>query len=449
MPETPLSEPAVASPAKSIFSRGLVRLAGGSALFFLGRLAGAALAYVTQVALANWMGGVEYGRYASAFATCTVLTTICILGFRDASLRIIGLELANEDQGKALGFMRRGRHIVVGAGTVVGLIGAAALWARAHFTGTPPHWPLITSFLAIPAFGLLRLQSGHAHAFRRFALTVLPNTVVRPAIFLIVITVFWLTGLEFKAGVAMATHVGVMVLVLGGQSLILRSTLRPELADATPEYDTRAWVRVSAPLLVVSLASTFYSEVNVMLLGMFRPPEDVAVYQAAWRTAFFIGLGIIAIDSLILPSISRMHAEGDQQKIRRLVAQSALLRFWGAVIGLVVLAVWGRQLLEVFGEGFGRGYPVLLALGFAQLVRAGFGPVAELLNVTGRQDASMWVATVGLVSTAILFVIFVPKHGLEGASAIVIAMTVITSLASHEIVRRSLGIETSILGRRS
>ena len=446
MPETELTEHAASSAPRKRFGRGFARLASGSALFFSGRLLGAALAYVTQVALANWMGDLQFGRYAGAFATCTVVTTICVLGLRDASLRVVGLELANENTGKALGFIRRGRQIVLGGGSAVALIGAASIWGYSHWTDQPPHWALITSFLAIPVFGLLRLQSGHAHAFRRFALTVLPNTIVRPAAFLAVVAVLWFNDFALGAGLAMAVHFGVALIVLGGQSAILARVLRPQLGGISAEYDTRSWLRISSPLLVVALASTFDPEVNVTLLGLFRPPEDVAIYWAAWRTAFFIGFGIIAIDSLVLPSISQLHAAGDVGQVRHLVAQAAMLRFCGGLVGLAALALWGRPLLAFFGEEFERGYRVLLILGTAQLVRAGFGPVSELLNVTGRQVASMWVSAAGLALTAILFLVLVPAYGLVGASVTVVIVTLLTSLASHEIVRRSLGVHASILG---
>ena len=43
-------------------------LVGGSAFFFISRVAGAVLAYVTQIVLARWMGATELGAYVFAFS---------------------------------------------------------------------------------------------------------------------------------------------------------------------------------------------------------------------------------------------------------------------------------------------------------------------------------------------------------------------------------------------
>lgn len=304
--------------------------------------------------------------------------------------------------------------------------------------------PLLIGFACVPLFSLMRIQGGIAHAFSWFRIRDLTNQVLRPLLLLSAIWLVWSSEYPLSAALVVALHCAVILLLVAGQSFFLSRGIARELEQVPPSYQTAGWTRAALPLFVVSLFTLYFPELNIILVGTFLPDADVAVYNACLRTAFLIAFGLIAVDSVILPRISYLYEKGDTRHLQRLISRSTLLKVLVALLALAVLALAGRQILGLFGPEFVRGYPVLLLLGLAQLIRALGGIAAELLAVTGHQNRCLPVFGSALVATIVLNGLLVPAFGLIGAAASVFLVIVITTIWLNALVYRHLGISPSI-----
>jgi O-antigen/teichoic acid export membrane protein len=425
--------------------RSAPRLATTSALLFGARVLGAATTYLAQVCLARWMGGEELGRYVNAFSWCLLLSTLALLGLPSAALRFIGAAQAAARPGLVAGLLRRGSALVLGCALCIAVLAAASVLlgsSTARQSG-----PLLVACLGIPLFALLRFHSGIAHGFSWFSLYFLPNNVLRPLAFLAVLGGLALAGASPGATGAMLAHVAVIAaLALVGGRIVCARVAR-ELGAVEPEYQTRQWLRTAAPLAVVSLVTGFYPELNVILVGCFRPPAEVAVFSACFRTAFLIAFVLTAIDAALLPSTARLAAAGERAELQRLVARATRARFACALACVLGIIVLGRQVLALFGPEFTSGYATLCVLALSLLVRAASGPLAELLGVTGHHDASLKVSVACLVAMVIAGLLLVPPLGILGAALGVLAVTIGTAVWLHVLCVRHLGIAPSLFTR--
>ena len=422
----------------------LLKLARGSTFIFASRVIGAVLAFLTHVLLARWMGAAELGIYVLAFSWCTLLSIITGLGYPTASLRIIGQGLARNDPQHIRGFIRHCWLVVTGSGLVIAALGIALILVTRERIPAGYVMPFSIALLCVPVFTLLRMNLRIAHALSWFKLAFLPNTALRPLLFIILVFAVWSADVQLTSSMAMSLHLAAICLIAIGQFAILKPMLNQELKEAEPSYDSGSWLRIAAPLLLITLFTQFFPEISVVLAGSMLSADEIAVFNASFRTALLIAFGLNAVNAIMTPRLSRLYAAGDREQLQRLISVSVHLKFWPALLAVIVLALFGEQILALFGDDFKSGYETLVLLSLSQLVLAAVGPVDVLLSVTGHQNRCLRVFALALVATVILNLLLVPQFGMVGAAATVLLVVIFWAIWLHMLVVRHLNVYPSL-----
>jgi len=423
-----------------------LKLVKGSFFVFGCRLAGAVLVFLTQVLLARWMGATELGIYVVCFSWGILLSIFTGLGYPAASLPVIGKGLAQEDWNYIRGFIKQGRKIVSGVGLAAGGLGLALaliLDAR-EVIPTGYVMPFIIAMLSVPVFSILRLNLRIAHAMSWFKLAFLPNAALRPLAFILIVYAAWQAGIQITSSIAMLLQLMALCLITIGQFAILKPLLNRELKQVQPKYESRVWLRTAAPLLLITLFTQFFPELSVVLVGSMLPADEVAVFNASFRTSLFIAFGLNAVNAIIIPRVSTLYAAGDREGLQQLVMISTHLKFWSALFAVLILALFGDYVLVLFGEEFVMGYEALMILALSQLVLAAVGPVDVLLSVTGFQNKCLQAFALALVATITLNLLLVPKYGITGAAIAVLLVVAFWAIWLHKLVKRHLEIDSSL-----
>lgn len=444
------ARPGLRGRMSALAARDGVRLAGGSAFLFACRIFGAASVYLTQAVIARHLGDDGLGQYVFAFSWCLVLTEVALLGLPASGIRFLGGAFADEDRARGdatqRGFVRAGRGISTLTALVlaVGCAQAAWIWMEP----SPARTAFLLAMLGVPVMAFLRIHGAFALAASWLPLYTLPNTVLRPGLFLVLAA----TLLAFVDGVGvgalMLGHVAVMIAVAALTVPIVSRRLRDRARAAPPRYETSLWLRTSTPLLFVSLATAYLPDVAVITIGQFVPAAGIAQFSAAFRTAFFIGFGAIAVDSASLPRFSRAFASGDLAALATEVTRASRLKSVGAVAGFALLLAFGESILRLFGPEFAAARPMLLVLAAAQVIPALFGPGAPLLGITGHERESRRAAVGGLVLLPVLLAVLTPSHGVMGAAWGVLFVNAGMAAWLHRRVVLRLGFDPSLLGLR-
>jgi O-antigen/teichoic acid export membrane protein len=196
------------------------------------------------------------------------------------------------------------------------------------------------------------------------------------------------------------------------------------------------------------LFTTYFQEMSLTISGFFLSPEDMAVYSACFRTANMISFGLYAINAILSPQASQLIANKNSAGLQALVARATQLRFWPALLAVLVLIVAGSYILRIFGPGFDSGHVALIILGVSQLVVAAAGPVTQILTLSGHQTRSLAAFAVALVATLLLNAALLPLFGMIGGAVASLLVTLIWNLWLHRIVVRHVGITPSVLSLR-
>ncbi len=416
-------------------------------MIFACRLTGAITVFASQILMARWMGASSLGIYVLAFSWCLLLSTATGLGFPAASLRFIGENLGTGNRGQIKGFIKHSRITVLLSSGISAALGAGLVILFADAIPDDYERPLLITMACVPILTLFRLHDKIAHAYSWFILAFAPSMAIRPLLFLVFVAAAYQYQNELSAESAMVLQLLALTVITAAQYLIMRPKLAAELGDSEELYGRRAWTTTAIPLLISTLFVQYFPELSVALIGTLLPSADVAIFYSCFRIALFIGFVLTAVNALLTPQISRLFAAGDLQQLQEKVAETTRIKFISAVLFLILLILFGRDVLGWFGDEFIVGYRTLILLAGSQLILAAAGPVDQLLNLTGRQNYCLVAFSSSIPFAVLMMLIFVPLMGIDGAAVVILLTALFWNLWLHYIVVTQLGIRPSIFFR--
>ncbi|SJM90929.1 putative Polysaccharide biosynthesis protein [Crenothrix polyspora] len=423
-----------------------LQLFGGAIFVFVNRVIGAAAVFGTQILLARWMGATEVGIYVYAFSLCNLLAIIAGLGLSSSAMKFIGQGLALGEHGSIVGIARIGMQIVLFSGLCVAIAGEVFVHQTNGILSPLYIKALTLAMVAVPAMCLLNWQSTIAQCLNWFAAAFVPSNVTRPLLLISIIILAQNLGEHLDAAEVMLLHLLVMGFVWLTSALYMKQRLASRFGDVEPRYQVQTWLRTGFPLLFVALFSNFFLDINIVTVGFFLNPDQLALFNASFRIAVLIAFGMQSIDAILLPRFSRLYAAKDRVNLQRLIALTTQLKFWASVCGLVIFSVFGKDILAYFGEEFIQGYDALKLLSLAQVIRAAVGPLAQILSLTGHHAYCLFVSILSTLVMLILNYVLIGQFGLVGAAfTVVVVISVESILLSYASITR-LGIDSSVFG---
>jgi O-antigen/teichoic acid export membrane protein len=417
----------------------------GSALVMATQVAGIALAYFMQVVIARTAGTYEFGVFAYAWTWMNVIFLIGAFGMNESALRLIPSYHAHAQWDMLRGMVLRGPVIVFALAAGFGLIAAGIIGVLGDQIGAHYRLPLLITFAATPIIGLLAFLQSIGRALGTVFAAFLPRSIGLPVLILLAVAALMLAGRTPDAmQLIVATLVAGALLAVVQLAILLRRlpAAAAEVRSATP---VREWLRLSMPLLFITACYGLLTHCDLLMVGLFRAADEVAIYQAASRTAAMISFPLLTMNALVAPMISRLHAEKRVDELQRSVTITTQVVFWPAAAAGLAAIAGGGYILRIFGPAFEQGQTALTILVLGHLINVGTGPVSYLMTMTGHQDrcAVFWAITV--CGQFLINLFLIPHWGIEGAAVGTTLATSFLALSLTIAVRRRLAISSHAL----
>ncbi len=412
----------------------------GAALSFIILFLGFIATYANQVFLARFSGPYEFGLYAYAWTYATGLSMLLPLGFNLAVLKLIPSYSAQSRWSHVKGVLLMTPVLVFAVSLVIGAMGAAGVYLIGASIPAGYAWPLTIAFAITPFMAILTLFHGTGRALGLVGIAFAPKSIGVPLAVIAAAGIWVAAGKPLKAVDIMVFSLAACLLFAVVQGWLLHKDLPGDISNAPPAFEVRAWLRISLPLLFASGMGLILNYADIIMIGYFMTPEDVAVYHAAARTAVLISGFLIAVNALAAPKIARLHAEGRMPDLQKLISRITHWIFWPSVLAALIALFFGDFVLAIFGAGFAAGYVALSVLAMGQLVNAGAGPVGYLMTMTGHHDASALVFGCSAVLNIILNAVLIPAFGITGAAVATAITMACWNLWFILLVRKRLNI---------
>lgn len=275
----------------------------------------------------------------------------------------------------------------------------------------------------IPLVALANVRGATLRGLRRIVWGLLPETIFRPAL-LVVLVLGWAALASGNSGMGpdriMVLHVfaAIATFLLGGVMLWLA---RPEGVKNKPRptYETREWTKAVVPLAMITGLQLINNYADLIILGIFRPDEDVGIYRAVSQVALLSFFGFQAMNSVLQPHFSRMSSgvKGNSD-VKSLVKLSFRLVLLLSCPFAFLYLLFGQEILRViFGGSYISGYLSLVILALGLVFKSLYGVMATAMNMAGYEMKVMFVAGMSVVLNVALNFFTIPIVGMEGAAA--------------------------------
>src|SRR6476620_12339988 len=224
------------------------RLAG---TIFVIRVFSAALAYFSQILLARWMGGADYGVYVYVWTWVLLLGSMMDFGISASAQKIIPEYRTSGEHALLRGFLSGSRWMTFAVSSAVSLLLAGVVRMLSPWIETNAIVPLYIGCLTLPAFVVANTQDGIARSHDWMRLGLMPQFVVRQSLIIGITAGAVVLGFHLGATAAMLASAAAVWIAMIGQMLVLNRRLRGHIEPGAKAYDFRGWLAVSLPILLV------------------------------------------------------------------------------------------------------------------------------------------------------------------------------------------------------
>jgi O-antigen/teichoic acid export membrane protein len=345
-----------------------------------------ALSLLVGLQLARGLGLEGYGVYGLAMSIIAVLALPAEFGMPQLLVREVAAAHASAKFGRIRGVVRwatRAAWLVSAA-----IIAAIGFWLLLfdRELNAALTLPLLIGAVSIPAVVLVRQRGAILQGLHHVVGGQLPDGVIRPAVFSLLLLITYVAGWPLNPTTAMAMgfiSVGCALIVT---IFMIRSAMPSEVLDVQPESDSRKWWASALPMAMTEGMRGLQGNIAILILGLLASTAEVGVFRVATSVSIVVGLPIAIFIIVGSPTISKLYTQGDTSRLDRLLGWLAGGMTLGSVLLMLPIVVSGEWLL---GAAFGADYSVanvpLMVLCLGGVVYSALGPSFIVLNMTGHE----------------------------------------------------------------
>ena len=422
---------------------GLTQRTAGAA--FMIRVASAAIVFLSQVLLARWMGDAEFGTYVYVWTWLMLVGELVHAGMPLTAQKFIPQYAHAGAYDLLRGYLAGSRWITFGVGTVAALVGALIVHALQVHLDSRTIMPFYLICIALPFYACTFMFDGLARSYNWINVALWPAYIVRPLLLVAGVAAARAAGWSVNATTVTAVLAITTWLSALGQLAILERRLGSVVPAGRKTYDLRLWLGTALPIVLVWGMYTLLTSTDILVLKIFQPAEEVAHYYAAAKTLALISIIQYAVAAAAAHHFTAYHVAGDRNGLAAFAAGTVRWVFWPSLAGCLVMLLFGKWVLGLFGEGFRDGYPVIVALAVGQMARACVGPAERLLNMLGQQRSCAFAYAAAFAVNVIGCFVLAPRFGGIGVACATAAAFVVESGSLFLIARRRLGLHMFIL----
>ncbi len=389
-----------------------------------------ALVYIARQVGARWFGVLQIGVAVSAYALITAEWGMFNTGIREMA------RLERKDE--VLAYARRHTGLLAALACIVLLVGGAVLPRFPFFDEDP--WVYALYLLAVvPQVWMLDWVGVGLERMTWVGVAKVTRSLVYALAVLCLLAPLdgWLGWPAWRWVPAL------LLLSLSAGDVVIGLWLTRWLGEPVwPVWggrrDWRTRLGAAGPIGAAIVVMRLLLNMDVLVLGIFRQPEEVGAYAAAAKLLFVLVIAVEVLWSALLPRLSRLWQESPARFRARLSLYFGLLVAGFAPAAAAGVAV-GRPLMHaVYGQQFPGAGEVFQILSVSYLLLAASAFFGNALVACDRQrDAFPPVlagAAVGLIGTFLL----APRGGGVGAAWAMLGAHAVLLAATGWVARRIL-----------
>jgi O-antigen/teichoic acid export membrane protein len=433
---------------KSRLIRGSIWAFGGQAITVIAALA-------ANVFLARLLAPNEMGLYFLAFSLASSAAIVAQLGLNRTVVRLVAESIGADNPGRALAAVRKiFRLAILGACVVAGLLftGIGEWLALNIFNSAMLAKALVPIALWVIVISVRSLQ---AETFRGFhdirSATVFGDALSR-TVLVVMLAAHWITRGSATLDEALWLSIGAATISGIFAAVRLRQRINQLKVGAATD-STAGTVRlpvlqilsISWPLLVTGLTIFLLTQIDLWVIGAYRPHEELAIYGVAARLVLFVAMPIFILNSVVAPTIAELYAQGRKEELEGILRASATLASVPSFVVLLAFILAGDRILTlIYGSYYQQATGILTWLCFGQLSNVWAGSCGIVLMMTGHQATMMRITALSGLMVLAGDLYFVRLYGITGVAVVTVVGMTLQNLLLLILTRKNTGIWTQV-----
>ena len=388
------------------------------ALLFGAENINAIIGWIALLLVARKMGAEALGEFSYAMSLVGGFTFLAFFGFRMAHVKRVSEGL---DLGKCIGTFLSIRLFLVSVMLVVFAF-FYWLWTAPEIRYGIPFGKefydiktdnlLLLILLYYIIFLLIGVVRATFSGLEQSAKVAIPNvigTTVRSFLFIY-------TAFQVSSGDIDPTK-GVFWLAISQLAGIVITSLMSlwyfrDYPISKPDKETFNSYKVFAfPVAAASIFGVLRQHIDKIFVGIFWTATDVGLYFGVQRIALFIGTMALAIEEMLLPSVSKIHSSSGNKEIKPLIYDAERYVAMVCIPIVAMTVIWSHEIIEVFiSREFLSATRILQFLALAALVKVVNRPWSIALRGSDRPDLTSIINIFSSIINILLMLILVPKQ---------------------------------------
>lgn len=374
--------------------------------------------YLFGIFLARMLGAEDFGLYALGIGFFNAVVLLVLFGFNMGIVKVVSESLSLKKFVHAKQTIAFALLICFAGGMVAA---AVLAWGAAPFATSFYHKPALAPVLWILAAAIPFAAAGTViisalQTFETVRYTIVVKYLWEP------FGKFLFAGMVLGMGYGLNGVVSGIGLVCLGSLVMALYGLRRIAQFRLQDYSSwnlavgKPLLVFCAPLMIAGFFSAVAPRFDIFFLGYWGQTAHVGMYAAAFQTAAILPLILGSFDRTFAPVIGRMVAQQDGEGLSSMYRSQARLVLLLTMFPLVVLTVFAREILLLFGPAFPQAGLCLVILAVAQAFYCATGSAGVLLLMGGYSRMVM-MNTIGLgVLLICLSWVLIPAFGMVGAA---------------------------------
>lgn len=174
--------------------------------------------------------------------------------------------------------------------------------------------------------------------------------------------------------------------------------------------------RFSLTQISSNFITTIMTTSSTFMIGYFLAAGSVGVYNIASHFASMGTVFLLSFNQVLSPMVSCYATNGDLKRIKKNYQAATKLIFLFSFPVYLVMVVFSRETLMIFGKGYVAGANCLVLVAIGQMVNSASGSVGVILNMAGKHVLNLYNNIGMLISTITLCYFLIPRYGIVGAA---------------------------------
>ena len=399
----------------------LKKITKGAGIAFIGIIISKLLGYIYRILVARTDTEI-YGLLSIGIALFSLLSTISLLGLNKGVLRYVSFYKGKEDQEKIKQVIKICLKITLPLSIVVSIMFFIFSKQISLYFFHTENLTIVFKIIAfiIPITVFRDIIFSIFQAFQKIKYEIYSKNITENITKIVLTLIFLILGFKL-IGFTLAYVLGTLGGTISAFFFLKRKILPSLETETTDKIDNsvlkKELLTYSFPLLFNFIIFSLITWIDTLMLGYFRTPYEVGIYNASLPTALLLYIVPSILLILFVPVLTELYVKDRKdifESLQKIIAK------WILLVNLILLGLFylfSEQILQIlFGKDYITGSTALIILSTGYFVAYLLSPTTKALLVIKKTQLIFVNTLVAIIVNIILNLHLIPAYGINGAA---------------------------------